>query len=179
MRLWSLHPVHLDARGLVALWREGLLARAVLKGETRGYTHHPQLDRFRHARAAVTSLDCYLSRVVDEARVRSYRFDASKIRYRKCRGGHLSITDGQLAHEWQHLLRKLRARDRARFAAARALDPSAHPCFDVVPGEIADWERPGARRLTPLRGNDDSPFHGARSACADGSRGRTSCARSS
>jgi len=25
MRLWTLHPKYLDARGLVALWREGLL----------------------------------------------------------------------------------------------------------------------------------------------------------
>ena len=46
MRLWSLHPKYLDARGLVALWREALLAQAVLRGETRGYRHHPQLARF-------------------------------------------------------------------------------------------------------------------------------------
>ncbi|HEU5178767.1 MAG TPA: pyrimidine dimer DNA glycosylase/endonuclease V, partial [Burkholderiales bacterium] len=32
MRLWSLHPKYLDARGLVALWREALLAQAVLRG---------------------------------------------------------------------------------------------------------------------------------------------------
>jgi len=30
MRLWSLHPRYLDAKGLVALWREGLLAQKVL-----------------------------------------------------------------------------------------------------------------------------------------------------
>ena len=36
MRLWSVHPQHLDVRGLVALWREGLLARKVLLGETNG-----------------------------------------------------------------------------------------------------------------------------------------------
>ena len=36
MRLWSLHPRYLDAKGLVALWREGLLAQAVLKGQTKG-----------------------------------------------------------------------------------------------------------------------------------------------
>ena len=34
-------------QGLVALWREALLARAVLRGKTRGYRHHPQLHRFR------------------------------------------------------------------------------------------------------------------------------------
>lgn len=43
MRLWSLHPQYLDAKGLVALWREGLLAQAVLAGQTRGYKRHPQL----------------------------------------------------------------------------------------------------------------------------------------
>lgn len=36
MRLWSLHPNCLDAQGLVALWREALLAQAVLRGQTRG-----------------------------------------------------------------------------------------------------------------------------------------------
>jgi hypothetical protein len=43
MRLWSLHPQYLDPAGLVAVWREGLLARAVFAGQTTGYKHHPQL----------------------------------------------------------------------------------------------------------------------------------------
>lgn len=141
MRLWSLHPSHLDGKGLVALWREGLLARAVLRGRTRGYTHHPQLERFRRARAPVSQLDSYLSRVLDEARARGYRFDASKIRYRARGGRRMAITAGQLAYEWKHLLRKLRARDRARFLTSRASRPVAHPCFRVVPGAIAPWER--------------------------------------
>ena len=46
MRLWSLHPQYLDPKGLVSLWREGLLAQAVIAGQTRGYRHHPQLARF-------------------------------------------------------------------------------------------------------------------------------------
>jgi hypothetical protein len=29
---------------LVAVWREGLLAQAVLQGKTNGYKNHPQLD---------------------------------------------------------------------------------------------------------------------------------------
>jgi hypothetical protein len=144
MRLWSLHPSHLDARGLVALWREGLLARAVLRGETRGYTHHPQLDRFRGERAPVSALDAYLSRVLDEARARGYHFDASKIRYRACGRRRIPITAGQLAHEWGHLMRKLRARDRPRFLAARARRPTAHPCFRIVAGGTASWERVGS-----------------------------------
>ena len=43
MRLWSIHPRYLDSMGLVALWREALLAQAVLRGETKGYKFHPQL----------------------------------------------------------------------------------------------------------------------------------------
>lgn len=143
MRLWSLHPRHLDARGLVALWREGLLARAVLRGRTRGYRRHPQLDRFRAARGTLAAVDCYLSRVLDEARERGYHFDASKIRYRRCRRGHAQVTAGQLAYEWKHLLGKLAIRDRPRWRAQRGCQPEAHGCFRVVPGAVAEWERAG------------------------------------
>ncbi|MBI4952977.1 MAG: DNA lyase [Myxococcales bacterium] len=141
MRLWSLHPRHLDARGLVALWREGLLARAVLAGRTRGYRHHPQLERFRARRDPGAALDCYLSRVLDEARERGYAFDASKVAYKRCRHGSLGVTSGQLAHEWAHLLAKLKVRDRPRFAQERQRSPEPHPCFRVVDGPVADWER--------------------------------------
>ena len=47
MRLWTLHPRYLDAKGLVAAWREALLAQKVLAGATKGYRHHPQLARFQ------------------------------------------------------------------------------------------------------------------------------------
>ncbi|MBN1607212.1 MAG: hypothetical protein JW940_11310 [Polyangiaceae bacterium] len=142
MRLWSLHPRHLDARGLVALWREGLLARAVLSGATRGYRGHPQLVRFRARPNPVAALDCYLSRVLDEARRRRYGFDVAKIRYRTCRHAPLLVSTGQLEHEWKHLLGKLKARDPARWRAQRPEQPSAHACFEVVAGPVADWERP-------------------------------------
>ena len=141
MRLWSIHPRLLDARGLVALWREGLLARAVLRGATRGYRHHPQLQRFRARRDPLAALDCYLSRVLDEARARGYAFDASKIRYRRCRHARAPVTAGQLAHEWRHLLAKLSARDPARAGAQRHDRAEPHGCFRVVAGGIADWER--------------------------------------
>jgi len=141
MRLWSLHPRHLDARGLVALWREGLLARAVLSGKTRGYRNHPQLDRFRARRDPPAAIDCYLSRVLDEARRRGYDFDASKIGYRRCRRGHAPVQAGQLAHEWAHLLAKLRLRDPSRWWAERRRRPEPHGCFRIVPGPVAEWER--------------------------------------
>lgn len=142
MRLWSIHPWHLDAKGLVAVWREGLLARAVLRGETRGYRNHPQLNRFRACADPLTEIDCFLSRVLDEAIVRGYRFDASKIILRDCPGGHVPVTDGQVAHEWSHLMAKLASRDPARHAASLDQPPCVSPCFVVVPGPIEEWERP-------------------------------------
>lgn len=130
----------------MALWREGLLARAVLAGRTRGYRRHPQLERFRGRRDPVAAVDCYLSRVLDEARARGYAFDATKIRYRRCAGGRTSVTAGQLSHEWEHLLAKLKARDRERWREARRGHAGAHPCFRVVPGPVAGWERVSAGR---------------------------------
>lgn len=79
MRLWSIHPQYLDPQGLVALWREALLARKVLSGLTKGYKHHPQLARFRSCDNPIGAIDWYLSFVLDEARRRNYNFDASKI----------------------------------------------------------------------------------------------------
>lgn len=146
MRLWSLHPRQLDVRGLVALWREGLLARAVLAGRTAGYRQHPQLERFRERRAPLTAIDCYLSRVLDEAHQRGYGFDASKIRYRRCRHAAVPVTGGQLGHEWTHLLAKLRSRDRRRWGQQRRLRPEPHPCFRLKSGPIAAWERSPAPR---------------------------------
>jgi hypothetical protein len=141
MRLWTIHPKYLDARGLVALWREGLLAQAVLRGRTRGYVRHPQLLRFRRCTRPVGALGEYLRAVYAESCARGYRFDAARISpARDARP--LTATRGQLSHEWRHLLAKLRARDRARWRRlARVTRPQPHPLFRIVPGGIEDWER--------------------------------------
>jgi hypothetical protein len=158
VRLWSLHPRHLDALGLVALWREGLLARAVLRGATRGYRHHPQLERFRARRDPVGAIDCFLSAVLEEARARGYAFDGGKIRPRRCRRRHATVTRGQLEQEWRHLLRKLAARDPARWRSERRRAPSPHPCLRVVPGPVATWERSDTgRRLRRAPGRSTIP----------------------
>jgi hypothetical protein len=141
MRIWSLHPCHLDARGLVALWREGLLARAVLLGKTRGYRHHPQLNRFAVRRDPVRAIDVYLSRVLDESRWRGYAFDAAKIAYVRPGKARMTVTRGQVAYEWRHLLAKLAVRDPDRFRAQRTHKPKPHESFRVVPGPVADWEK--------------------------------------
>src|SRR4051812_19069222 len=109
MRLWSLHPKYLDPQGLVALWREALLARAVLRGETRGYRSHPQLERFRDQSSPLAAINAYLAGVHAEAVSRGYAFDATKIERTRTRA-RVEVTTGQLRYEWEHLLRKLAAR---------------------------------------------------------------------
>ena len=141
MRLWTLHPKYLDSAGLVALWREGLLARAVLRGRTKGYRHHPQLTRFRDATDPVAAINAYLAVVHDEATRRGYRFDRSRIRGRVS-STRLSGTRGQVAFEWSHLLRKLQQRSPDHYQVVRAITrPRAHPQFMVRAGGIAPWER--------------------------------------
>jgi Pyrimidine dimer DNA glycosylase len=141
VRLWTLHPKYLDAQGLVALWREGLLARAVLRGKTRGYRHHPQLTRFRAHRTPRAAINTYLRLVADEAQRRGYAFDRRKLGPGG-RGIVLNATAGQLSHEWRHLLRKLRIRSprlHARWRTLRSQEP--HPLFRILPGPIEAWER--------------------------------------
>ena len=143
MRLWTLHPKYLDARGLVALWREGLLARAVLKGATRGYRHHPQLERFRSHAAPRAAINTYLKAVVAEAEARGYSFDSRKLGPRR-QGIGLTVTRGQLRYEWRHLLRKLARRSPRLYERWRSeAAPVPHPLFRVVTGDIESWERPG------------------------------------
>lgn len=141
MRLWSLHPKYLDAKGLVALWREGLLAQAVLQGKTHGYRHHPQLVRFRARRSPAAAIAAYLRAVHADAERRGYAFDASRIARARA-SGRIAVSRGQLDFEWRHLMAKLEARDpahRARWAGVRL--PRAHPLFRVVCGGIAPWEK--------------------------------------
>ncbi len=141
MRLWTLHPKYLDPQGLVALWREALLAQAVLRGRTRGYRHHPQLERFRAHATPRSAINAYLAGVHMESKHRGYSFDAGKVGAARSRA-RIQATSGQLAHEWRHLLRKLRVRSPSRYRQWRKLaSPEPHPQFRIVPGPVAPWER--------------------------------------
>jgi hypothetical protein len=140
VRIWTLHPRYLDGQGLVALWREALLAQAVLRGKTRGYKRHPQLIRFR---AGVNPLGCiasYLRAVHAEGLARGYRFASTRIS-RARYSGHLLVTRGQLEYEWRHLQHKLARRDPEWLAGLGERPPRPHPLFRVVPGRVEDWER--------------------------------------
>ena len=141
MRLWSLHPSLLDRAGLIALWREALLAQKVLAGSTQGYRHHPQLDRFRQARNPTRAIASYLWCVADEAKERGYNFDVSKIA--AARGKvTIPVTKGQLAYELTHLKKKLRQRDPRRLREISERESvMVNSTFKAVEGPIAPWER--------------------------------------
>jgi hypothetical protein len=140
VRLWTLHPKYLDAKGLVALWREALLAQKVLRGKTKGYRHHPQLLRFQAHAKPVAAVAAFLKAVHEEATRRGYDFDGSKIaRFRAVIT--LEETDGQLLYEWEHLQRKLKHRAPQVLAAHEQISvPEPHPIFRVVTGSVRDWE---------------------------------------
>jgi hypothetical protein len=141
LRIWTLHPKYLDPQGLVALWREGLLARAVLRGETRGYRHHPQLLRFQEQAAPLSAINAYLRSVLEEARSRGYAFDQSKLGPVRSQA-RIGATSGQLRYEWQHLMRKLRARSPSRYRKwLGTASPDPHPLFRIGRGDVESWER--------------------------------------
>ena len=141
MRIWSLHPQYLDAAGLVAVWREALLAQAVLRGRTRGYRNHPQLERFRNHQAPRAMIAEFLRGVHTESVQRGYQFNAIKIGRTRSRG-RISVTRGQIEFEFEHLLRKLRSRDTDRYRQlSRTDDVKVHPVFRVVEGSCETWER--------------------------------------
>jgi len=140
MRIWSLHPKYLDSKGLVALWRETLLAKKVLMGNTKGYKNHPQLNRFNSSDFPVELIDQYLLEVFYEAEFRGYSFDKTKIN-ENFRRQKLWVSDGQMNFEKKHLLKKLKIRDFSYYTKlfnSSKLEP--HPLFDLKKGAIADWE---------------------------------------
>jgi hypothetical protein len=143
LRLWSIHPKYLDRIGLVAVWREGLLAKRVLEGKTRGYRNHPQLLRFKEHDRPLDLIDAYFFQIYLEARRRGYSFDSSKIRDIELLGV-LEVTRGQLEFEFAHLLRKLEMRDREKFEELKNLDPKdiePNPIFIVIEGGVERWEK--------------------------------------
>lgn len=140
MRLWTIHPRYLDTKGLLAAWREALLAQKVLKGDTRGYKNHPQLKRFKSCANPAGAVADYLRELYREAVRRGYQFSEEKIDSASL-GATLNCTRGQLLYEWDHLKGKLRLRDAERYRQIEHIkEPEPHPLFNVIAGEIEDWE---------------------------------------
>ncbi|MDP4228734.1 MAG: pyrimidine dimer DNA glycosylase/endonuclease V [Bacteroidota bacterium] len=141
MRLWSIHPQYLDRQGLLALWREALLAKHVLEGKTKGYKKHPQLVRFKTTEKPLDCINQYLSAVYEEAVKRGYDFERNKINW-DFQPVKLPVASGQIEYERLHLIKKLKIRDKSRhdeLLAVKELLP--HPLFEIKTGEIEDWEK--------------------------------------
>ena len=145
MRLWSLHPKYLDRIGLVALWREALLAKKVLQGKTKGYTNHPQLIRFKNYASSLKAINCYLYYIWLEANKRNYDFDKSKfVNYNLEK--IILINGGQIEYEFEHLSKKLKKRDFKKFKEIESEHIlsggkiEVNPLFKLKKGCIENWE---------------------------------------
>jgi len=143
MRLWSLHPQYLDAKGLLALWREGLLAKKVLEGATKGYKNHPQLLRFKSFKEPLSAINSYLYYVYLEAEKRGYCFDKSKLELRKLIKEAIPVTNGQVEYEFNHLCEKLKVRCVKHFEEYCKCKKkiALNPLFCLVSGGVESWER--------------------------------------
>jgi hypothetical protein len=144
MRIWSIHPCYLDAKGLVAAWREGLLAQKVLEGKTKGYINHPQLIRFRENEKCLILIGRYLSELYKEAKKRGYQFDGGKINYyRKNENETIKVACKQIEYEFELLKWKLEIRDKVTYDLIKNVKiPKTNIVFKKIEGDIEKWEKP-------------------------------------
>ena len=139
MRLWSIHPKYLDKIGLVALWRESLLAKKVLEGKTRGYKNHPQLERFKNSKNSLELINKYLETIYKESISRGYKFDSKKFNKTKI-SRKIKITSGQIEYEISHLLKKMEKRAPKELKKMEK-KIKANPVFKTINGTIEKWEK--------------------------------------
>jgi hypothetical protein len=142
MRLWSLHPKHLDTKGLVALWREGLLAKKVLQGKTKGYKNHSQLIRFKKHSFSLQAVNNYLFYIFCEASKRGFNFNKTKVDRVFKNIEKIKVTSGQVSFEFKHLKKKLRKRNPVFYRKIIKLkNIETHPLFKVIAGKVEFWEK--------------------------------------
>lgn len=142
MRLWSLHPKYLDVKGLSGLWGEGIMARNALLGIKKGYANHPQLERFKKQENPIIFIDTYLLNIYNESIERNYNFNREKFGF-NFTDFQIDVTDGQVAYEFKHLMRKLKIRDTNKYRELKTIEfPDVNSVFRVVTGDIETWERP-------------------------------------
>ena len=141
MRLWSLHPKYLDTRGLIALWREALLAQKVIAGRVKAFKNHPQLERFRNSATPGKAIKNYLMEVWKEAERRTYNFDRSKIG-RVYPTNRIPVARAQLKYEFDLLRARLKTRDSLKYQELSFIRKiECHPLFRLVEGKIEKWEK--------------------------------------
>lgn len=141
MRLWSIHPEYLDRKGFLGVWREGLLAKKVLEGKTKGYKNHPQLTRFKKYKKPLLAINTYLTQIYNEGRKRGYKLDKNKIEFINLKK-IMFVSSKQVEFEFKHLLKKLKLRDRKKYKELLLVKkPKVNPIFKVRIGKIEKWEK--------------------------------------
>jgi hypothetical protein len=156
MRIWTIHPCYLDTQGLVAAWREGLLAQKVLEGETKGYKNHPQLIRFRRSKNCLMLIGKYLFELYKEAIKRKYKFDKSKIKYYDEEGiEKIKVNSKQIEYEFELLKWKLKKRDENKYISIKDVSgPEINGVFEKIEGNIENWEKPIQEILNQMNNLD-------------------------
>jgi len=153
LRLWSLHPSYLDAQGLNAVWREGLLAQAVLLGRTTAWKKHSHLQRFRNHEEPIAAIGFYLLKILGEANIRGYNYTRIKITNPSKNIKLIDVTKGQLLYELTILMERLKTRDSRKYEEIldlnqREIIPKPHPLFALIEGDIEPWEKSYPRNKT-------------------------------
>jgi len=131
--LWTVHPKYLDCKGLLALWRESLLAQAVLRGKTKGWRNHPQLDRFKGHPDSISAIGFYLHHIYVEGNRRGYGFKKDKIHRTPSKVSLIKISKEWVSLEFKQLKQKLRTRsprDYRKLLSVRKID--LHPVFQYA-----------------------------------------------
>ncbi|MEM0201004.1 MAG: pyrimidine dimer DNA glycosylase/endonuclease V [Candidatus Micrarchaeaceae archaeon] len=143
MRLWSLKHSYLDTKGLLAVWREGLLAKKVLEGKTKGYKNHPQLERFKKLKDPIVGINTYLYYVYLESVSRDYYFSKDKINHNLVNKDiKIPLNDKQLEYEFELLKTKLKLRDNKCYEKIKDVKiPEYVQIFELKKGPIENWEK--------------------------------------
>lgn len=154
MRLWTIHPKYLDQKGLVAAWREGLLAKKVLEGKTKGYKNHPQLKRFLECDWSIIAINQYLSEIYNEAEKRGYKFNKDKIEI-VCNeiDSKIRVTRKQIQYEYELLKIKIMKRDEKKYQTIKNIEEvEISDIFEVEEGEVEIWEKKRPEVMEILKG---------------------------
>lgn len=143
MRLWSVRFDYLDNIGLIALWREALLAKSVLELKTKGYKNHPQLIRFKNFKYPLKAINTYLFYIFKESEIRNFNFDLAKIEYSAIDLSiKIPITQGQLNYELNLIKFKLKKRTPKYYEKIKDIRiAQPNDLFYATQGEIEIWEK--------------------------------------
>lgn len=140
MRIWSIHPVNLDTKGLCGAWRE-LLGAIKSCDPSVGYSRHSQLIRWRNATDSIemmrNALAHYGLTLYQEAKRRKYHFNVNKLKpYLIAPKPILPVNVGQFEYEWEFLRKKCLTRNPDWVMIKKEVNPM----FVLRDGGIEPWE---------------------------------------